>query len=195
MFGGRIAVCVNNGVSPSIAMAAASFRVLTASVSAAKRRHVQLLGPDARSANAKLGQPAARASKRRSKTVRYATFSLIVIAFASYVILFGREGLRPVLFFFPFTMMPFLVTALLAVLWRGFWTQVVLFVATLGYGLWFAYVYVNATILNPDPQGAIAFLFVGIYAAPVLVVLWLIAYAMEWDRNRFNGWQSARANE
>jgi hypothetical protein len=186
---------VINGVSASIATAAARFTISTTSVSAANKRHFRLLGPDARSANAKLCQPAARATRRRSKTVRYATFSLIAIALLSYGIVFGREGLRPVLFFFPFTMIPFLVTACLALLWRGFWTQVVLFVATLGYGLWFAYVYVNATILNPDPQSPIAFLFVGIYAAPVLVVLWLIAYAMEWERNRLNGRQSARAHE
>jgi hypothetical protein len=112
--------------------------------------------------------------------LRQINLILIEVAFLAYLVAFGRERLSAIWFFFPYTMTPFVVTGLLAVIWRGFWTQVVLLVTTLAYAAWFAYVYVHAMILNLDPQSPIAFLFVGIYAAPFLVVLWLIAYALEW---------------
>ena len=50
---------------------------------------------------------------------------------------------------------------------------------SLGYGVWFAYLYYNALYVHPDPQSGLFLLFVGIYAFPVLALLWTIAFIIE----------------
>ena len=112
--------------------------------------------------------------------LRRVTLSLIGIAFLAYLIAFGREGLKTVAFFFPFTMLPYLITILLAGRCKSQSSQIVLVVTTLAYSAWFAFVYLSVTVWHPDPQGPIAFLFVGIYAAPVLIFCWLLACVLEW---------------
>ncbi len=72
-------------------------------------------------------------------------------------------------------MVPFVVTAYFATLWRAFWSQAVLLVTTVAYAAWFSYVYVVAT-------SPIAFLYVSIYALPVLFLLWILAWAIDWER-------------
>ena len=49
------------------------------------------------------------------------------------------------------------------------------------YGLWFVcIVYYVFYIAPPDAQNGLIILFVGIYALPVLLPLWIIAYFVEW---------------
>ena len=114
--------------------------------------------------------------------MRYLNLILIGLSFLVYFIVFSQTGIAPVILFFPFTMAPFIVTAYLAFRWRSFWSQAVLLATNVAYAAWFIYVYVSATILHPDPQSPIAFFFVGVYAAPVLAILWWISYAIEWER-------------
>ena len=52
-------------------------------------------------------------------------------------------------------------------------------VASLGYGIWFAYLYYNALYVHLDPQSGLVLLFVGIYAFPVVALLWTIAFIFE----------------
>lgn len=112
--------------------------------------------------------------------MRNLTVALVGIAFIAYAVAFGREGIGAILLFLPFTMTPFAIIAYLAARWDSRGSQVVFLLSTVAYGAWFVYLYVDATILNLDPQSPIVFLFVGIYAAPVLFLLWWIAYAFEW---------------
>ena len=49
-------------------------------------------------------------------------------------------------------------------------------ITTLLYTTWFALVYAEVFYLHPDPQGAIAFIFVSPLALPVLVPMWIIAF-------------------
>ena len=116
--------------------------------------------------------------------MRTLNYILVGIAFLVYVMIFRGEGMKAVIFFLPFTMSPFLVHLGLAKKWRAFGSQAVLVVATMAYATWFIYVYLSVTVWHPDPQGPIAFLFVGIYAAPVLLVLWWISYALEWESRK-----------
>ncbi len=106
--------------------------------------------------------------------VNYLLVGLVCIA---YFFSFGGKG---VWFFLPFTMTPLLINAGLARLWNNFWSQVVVMIATIAYAAWFLYVYLEVVVWHPDPQGGIAFLFVGIYAFPVLLGFWLISYAVEY---------------
>ncbi len=117
------------------------------------------------------------------RLLRNATLALVGIAFMIYLIAFGRMGgIQGLLFIFPFTMIPFVLTAYFAAIWRAFWSQAVLLVTTVAYAAWFVYIYVQATILHPDPQSPIAFLYVSIYALPVLFLLWILAWAIDWER-------------
>jgi hypothetical protein len=112
--------------------------------------------------------------------LRRVTLSLIGISFLAYLIVFGREGLKPAAFFFPFTMLPYLITLLLVLRFPSQAAQIALLITTLAYSTWFVFLYLDVTVWHPDPQSPIAFLFVGIYAAPVLIFCWLLACVLEW---------------
>jgi hypothetical protein len=113
--------------------------------------------------------------------LRFVTLILIGLAFLAYLVVFGQMSKDAVMLFFPFTMIPYFVIALLVMTWRSRGSQIVCLVTTLAYSAWFALVYLDATKWHPDPQSPIAFVFVSIYAAPMLFVLWLVAYAFEWN--------------
>ncbi len=104
--------------------------------------------------------------------MRYATLALVAIAFAAYAIAFGSESIETMIFFLPFTMPPFAITAVLAFRWRTVVGQSVLIVGAVAYAAWFAYAYLSATKWHVDPQSGLVFVWVGIYAAPVLGLLW-----------------------
>lgn len=120
--------------------------------------------------------------------MRYATLTLVGIALIAYFAVFGLRGVS---LFFPAMMTPFLIVPYFVMRWRSLGSQIVFLVATLAYCAWCVYVYVDVTITHPDPQSPIVFLFVGIYAAPVLFFFWLAAYAFEW---RERGKRAAPSN-
>lgn len=120
------------------------------------------------------------AAKPDGGALRAVTLTLILLATVGYVLTFGRDGgLGAVAFFAPFTLLPFAVSAVLAVRWRTAAGQSVLLAATLAYVAWFAFVYVDVHYLHPDPQGPIAFLCLGVVAAPVLVMFWAVGWILE----------------
>jgi uncharacterized membrane protein (DUF4010 family) len=90
-------------------------------------------------------------------------------------------GVSEVARFFPFTIIPFFVTAYFAARWRSAWGQAVLLGTTLAYAAWFVYIYVQAMIQHLDPQSPTAFLCVTIYALPALILLWILAWALDWE--------------
>lgn len=108
--------------------------------------------------------------------MRFTTLALTVVAFLAYVVVFGRlGGVEGLFFVLPFTMIPFVVTAYFATIWRAAWSQVVLLATTIAYAAWFIYIYVAAT-------SPFVFLYVSIYALPVLFLLWILAWAIDWER-------------
>jgi len=112
--------------------------------------------------------------------MRSVNYVLVIVAFLVYFATFGREGMDAAWLFLPFTMLPYLVNASLAKLWLAFESQALVAVATVAYSGWFVYVYMSATVWHPDAQSPLAFLFVGIYAVPVLSIFWWTSYALEW---------------
>lgn len=86
------------------------------------------------------------------------------------------------LFFVPFAFGPLAVTIGLAFALRSTVAQYLLTVSSVLYGVWFAFVYTQAVYVNPDPQSPIAFLFIGIYAFPVLALFWITAAVAHWRK-------------
>ena len=111
--------------------------------------------------------------------MRTITVTLVAAAFIVYLIAFAPLGIGAVGFLFPFTMIPFGITGIFAWYWRSVGGQAMLLVAALAYAGWFGFVYLDALYWRPDPQSPIALLFVGIYAAPVLLLLWICGFFLE----------------
>lgn len=103
--------------------------------------------------------------------MRWVTLALAVAAFIVFAMTFAPGGLDGILLIAAFTMTPFVVTAVLAWRWRTAIGQFVLIIVALGYGAWFRHTHLQA-LQSLDPQGGIAVMLVGIYAAPVLGLLW-----------------------
>jgi hypothetical protein len=79
------------------------------------------------------------------------------------------------LFFLPFSFGPLLVNAAIGVFCRVRGAQIILVLAAVAYFGWFGWIYMSVVHWHPDPQGPIAFLFVGAYALPVLLPMWIAA--------------------
>lgn len=88
------------------------------------------------------------------------------------------------LFFVPFAFGPLVITVILSFALRSRSAQVLLATSSVLYAAWFGYIYADAFYLNPDPQSPIAFLFIGVYAVPVLVVFWIAAGVSQWRSTR-----------
>lgn len=106
-----------------------------------------------------------------------AILTAVLVLVAGTAVLCARaEPAMGGLFFVPFSLGPVFVSLALAIAWRrrtrSQWT---LAVGHLLYALWFGLVYFDVFHGRPDPQGPIAFLFVGLYALPVMLVVWIVA--------------------
>lgn len=80
----------------------------------------------------------------------------------------------------PLCSFPFIVNGILACKWKNRWSLGILATTSIVYGLWFTSVMYDAFylhyLLKPDPQGGLIILFVGIYALPVLLPAWIVAW-------------------
>ena len=83
------------------------------------------------------------------------------------------------LFLLPFYAFPPIVAIFLARRFTNIISQVIITATSVGYGVWFAYLYYDAFYVHLDPQSGLVFVFVGIYALPGLLPLWLIAFVIE----------------
>ena len=83
------------------------------------------------------------------------------------------------LLFLPFAFGPQILTHIGILFARSRGAQTTLFIALVAYFAWFSFIFVEVFYLNPDPQGAVALLFVGVYSTPVMLVLWVIAALFE----------------
>ncbi|WP_145351734.1 hypothetical protein [Roseimaritima multifibrata] len=96
-----------------------------------------------------------------------------VVAIGSLVLCAQADPFYAGLSFLPFSFGPLVITAALCVALRTFYAQLVLAMSSLVYAVWFSYVFAHTFYINPDPQSPIAFVFLGIYASPVLAAFWL----------------------
>ncbi|KAA1257284.1 hypothetical protein LF1_54330 [Rubripirellula obstinata] len=82
-------------------------------------------------------------------------------------------------FFFPFTFFPVLIHLIAIADWPSRLAQVALSIGTVGFFLFFAFIYHDAFYGTRDPQGPIAFIFLGLVATPVMLVIWMVACGLE----------------
>ncbi len=66
-------------------------------------------------------------------------------------------------------------------------SQCVLTLALSAYFAWFAYVYINVFYVHVSAFAAIAIAFVPLYAMPIMMVFWVLAYWIE--RKQEPGWE------
>lgn len=83
------------------------------------------------------------------------------------------------IFFLPFALGPQILTHVGILFARTRGAQITLFIALVVFFAWFVFVYMNVFYLDPDPQGAVGLLFVGVYSTPIMLVLWVIAALFE----------------
>lgn len=83
------------------------------------------------------------------------------------------------LFFVPFTLGPHAVSHGLCFVLNSRGAAVALCIGMLAYLAWFFYVYADAFYFNVDAQSGIALAFIGIFSLPVMVPVWLGAWALE----------------
>ena len=83
------------------------------------------------------------------------------------------------LFILSFSGFPPIVSIMLAGCAKNAISQTVSAMASLLYGLWFAYAVYDCFYVNLDAQSGLIFIFVGFWALPVLLLLWLAALVIE----------------
>ena len=101
------------------------------------------------------------------------------IVFAIYVITFARDSVMAALFFFPFTMTPLVINAVAVCRVKTFAARGILLFSTAAYSGWGTWLYIDVFYIHIDPQSSIALLFMGIFASPVLILLWLLTFGLE----------------
>ena len=110
------------------------------------------------------------------KVFNYVLLGLMTAAFV--IVMFPLGGIAGLLFASPFCLWPVAGQVVLTRIVRPFGAQVILTATSLLYAGWFAYLYMYATVWYRDPQSPIVFLFTGIYAVPVLLPLWGLAFGL-----------------
>ena len=79
------------------------------------------------------------------------------------------------LFFVPFSLGPQIVSLVLLLLLPHPSSQRLLLAGALLYAGWFVLVFLDIFYWHMDPQGPIVLVFVGFYALPVLIPIWIVA--------------------
>ena len=120
----------------------------------------------------------------RTPSIGLSAFVLLgMISFVAYIAF--PNGLAGILYaslvFSWFYGFPPIVSMVLSYRSKSPISQMILAGTSLLYGLWFSCImYYVFSIAPPDAQNGLIILFVGIYALPVLLPLWIIAYFVDW---------------
>lgn len=124
----------------------------------------------------------------------YKTNQIIATAFWVIGILMLCAKSEPffgALFFIPFSLGPQVITHIGISCAKSAKAQIILLVALLAYFAWFVLVYIAVFYILSDPQSPIVLVFVGIYAAPVMLLLWGAAL---WSEMKARRQQHGRAD-
>ncbi|MBC2602509.1 hypothetical protein [Puniceicoccus vermicola] len=111
--------------------------------------------------------------------------SLMVFIVASLLLLTKASSPAGLLLFMPFSFGPMIATLLLGLWAKSKRSSVLLLASNLIYFAWFLWVYIDVFYIHIDPQGPIAFVFIGMASLPVMIPLWIIALVLE-RKNKLN---------
>lgn len=124
--------------------------------------------------------------------MRYATLSIVAIAFVIYASVFLPIGIRVFFNILPFTMTPFFIVAGLALWWRTRFGQAMLQSSVIAHGIWFGYLYflayerMGVTLGSSEAYDIYLYLWLGFFvnlALAFVVPLWLVGLGWElWQR-------------
>ena len=95
-----------------------------------------------------------------------------------------------VLRFLPFICFPIFITQICSLIFRIKKSQIILLFALLLYLLWFGLVYMTLVHWTSNALNAIGFLFVGIYALPVMLIFWM-AQLIIWVKEKLENKKGA----
>ena len=100
----------------------------------------------------------------------------IILGLAMFIMLVVKsDSISAVLFIFPFVIWPHIISNVIVFIRKQFLSQLMLLVGQAGYFIWFCYVYNDIFYENVDPQSSIGLVFVGVYAAKILIFVWIAA--------------------
>ena len=106
--------------------------------------------------------------------------------------------LTGIVFFAPFTLGPHAVSHWLCFVLRSNRSAVLLGIGMLAYVVFFFVVYIDVFYVHMDPQSSIALMFVGFVSLPVMIPVWLGAFALERgvkERAKLKGEAAAGGND
>lgn len=110
---------------------------------------------------------------------RYATFATLLAAGIFFTTAFMIRGGEQGGLFFVFTMPLLLLASIPAGRWQTGISQIILIAGTLAYSGWVGYWFAVMPPMSADPLVALQIMFIGLYVAPVLAVLWWIGHSVD----------------
>lgn len=121
------------------------------------------------------------ASQKVRKKIMHPFWIVSAVLFITASILLLKESNTPLglLFFMPFSFGPMVFSLFLGCRASSKKCLLTLLVANILYFVWFLWVYLEVFYLHPDPQGPIAFIFIGVYSLPVMIPLWIVAFRFQ----------------
>jgi hypothetical protein len=117
------------------------------------------------------------------------TASLLVAG--TVTLMTESEPVVGALFFVPFALGPLFVSLLMSAFAPGRSCQILLSAGSMLYAAWFGSIFLEVFHWHPDPQGAIALLFTGIYSLPVMIPVWTATLVLRGRRTRAKGTQDS----
>jgi len=117
------------------------------------------------------------------RTITIALSSIILLGMIGFVAHMANDDVSgkvfAMTFFLPFYGFPLIVSIVLSARFKKEpASQVFLAIASLLYALWFVYAMHDAFYVHLDPQSGLVIIFVGIYALPILLPLWIVAFLL-----------------
>ena len=107
-------------------------------------------------------------------TLAFIIWVIVCVALAS-----KSDSFVGAILFVPFTLGPHAVTHAMCFLLKSRRSATLLGIGMLGYVSWFFFVYIDVFYVHLDAQSSIALLFVGLVSLPVMIPVWLGAFAFE----------------
>ncbi len=123
------------------------------------------------------GTPFSKKMKSGARSPAFLITASLLVA-GTVALMTESEPIVGALFFVPFALGPLFISLLMAALCPTRPCQILLSAGSLLYAAWFGSIFLEIFHWHPDPQGAIALIFVGVYSLPVMGLIWVAALVL-----------------